>query len=123
LVSDPDVVEADGNKPRQIELAGIGRRGDVVQIDAAQIEDQIGAFDDLARFRLRHRAGIHAGKLRMTFTDDAFFHERCNERTAQRFDRLLCLFLQAEPRNCEGGKCDYGFRLVDAFCDDRHRLL
>jgi hypothetical protein len=53
LVSDPDVVEADGNKPRQIELAGIGRRGDVVQIDAAQIEDQIGAFDDLARFRLR----------------------------------------------------------------------
>ena len=71
----------------------LGGRGDVVQIDAAQIEDQIGAFNDLARFRLRHRAGIHAGKLRMTFIDDAFFHERCNERTAQRFDRLLCLFL------------------------------
>ena len=38
--------------PGQIELARIGRRSDVVQIDAAEIEDEIRTFYDLARFRL-----------------------------------------------------------------------
>ena len=104
-------------------LAGIGGRGDVVQIDAAEIEDDIGAFDDLPRFRLRHRADIHAGKLRMALVDHAFFHERRDKRTAQRFDRLLCLLLQAEPRNREGRKRDDGFCLVDTLGDHRHRLL
>ena len=42
---------AQQSKPGQIELPGICGRGDVVQIDTAQIEDDIGAFDDLPRFR------------------------------------------------------------------------
>ena len=50
-VSYPDIFKTDGNKPGQIELPGICGRGDVVQIDTAQIEDEIGAFDDLAGFR------------------------------------------------------------------------
>ena len=55
--------------------------------------------------------------------DDAFFHKRCNERTTQRFNRLLCLLLQTEPRNCEGRKRDHGFCIVYTLCDDGHRLL
>jgi hypothetical protein len=123
IVSDPDVVEPDGNEAGRIKLGGIGRGGDVVQIDAAQIEHEIGAFDDLPRFRIRRRAGVHAGKLRVALADDALFHERCSERTTQRFDRLLHLLLQAEPQNCERWKRDDGLRLADTLGDERHRLL
>jgi len=123
IVSDPDVVETDGYEAGRIKLGGIGCRSDVVQIDAAQIENKVGAFDELPRFRLRRGAGIHAGKLGVALVDDALFHERCGERTAQRFDRLPQLFLQAKPQNCEGRKHDDGLRLADTLGDDRHGLL
>src|SRR3984893_13818086 len=123
IVSDPDVVEPDGNEAGRIKLGGIARGGDVVQVYAAQIEHEISAFDDLQRFRIRHRAGVHAGKLRVALVDYALFHERGSERTPQRFDRLLHLLLQAEPQNCERWKRDDGLRLADTLGDERHRLL
>ena len=44
--------------------------------------------ESMSALGLRHRAGVHAGKPWMPLIDDAFFHQRCNEGTTERFDRL-----------------------------------
>ena len=75
-----------------IKVSGEAHRGFVVETDAADVENQFGAFNDFSRLFRGQHPRIHPGKLRMAFIDNAFFHRRGSEGTTNRFDRRARFF-------------------------------
>ena len=98
------MVDFDGHKLLGRELARIGGRVDLVKIDAASVDDQVGTFDCFEEVGGRTCSGIGANELRVRLREDALLHRHHGKRAAQCLDQRLELVLELEPRDGVGGE-------------------
>ena len=103
-IADPDVIHPDGDELPGVDAARVGGRVDLVEADAAGVDDEVGTLDRLEDGGGRGGPRIDPDELGMGLGQDPLVHRHRGERAAQRLDQRPEPVLELEPRDRVGGE-------------------